>query len=134
MDSLQVDYTNWTDVASKLLDYGQSAIGILSEKIQEAAPYTWELAQRQVVAEAAVNFYGVVGSLIVCILLFAVGIFLMNKVKDDFIIGWCFVPAIIGGFISTIFIIINARLYFLVTSNPDYYTIKRLIEMAGGNL
>ena len=134
MDSLQIDYASWPDVASKLLDYGRSAIGVLSERIQDVSPYTWELAQRQVIVETTVDLYSSLTFFVACVLLFAVGIFFLHKEKDDFIIGWCFVPAIIGGLISTAFVIINARLYFLITSNPDYYTIKRLIEMSVGNL
>jgi len=125
IDSLSI---NWADIANNLLDKGEVAIMSTIAAVKSSAPYIWELTQRQVVAEATINFYASCAFLMASIILFTIGMILIHKKADDFV-GWCLVPGIIVGIASTISTIATGRLYFLIQANPDYYTIQRIIEL-----
>ena len=137
---------NWTEVANNLFHEVSDGFMYLAEKAQEAAPYAWEIAQRQVYAEAITDL--MVSVLILSLAIFG-GMALRRKFwceKDkrkcghydmDWTDNWCLymiggvvAPSILG-LVSGIFTLIYLTIFIRVLINPDYYTILKILEMSG---
>lgn len=138
---------NWAEVADKALEMSKSAMVNLSETIQNIAPKAWEIAMRQVYAEAIVP---PVGSLIV-LLLVSFFVYKYNtqwkptRLKEGKTenISYCHTNAwnayiVVGRWVAAAAITILCFNLYLTLShlgkvliNPEYYGIKKVMELAG---
>lgn len=126
--------TGLAQVLDKIVDKTGEGVMFMVDKIQEVAPYAWEIAMRQVYAEAI--GYVLIPSLFLVVASVALK-WSLNKYKksdrdytsdgDDVRIG-----ASIGvGIVSVGFAIPLTAKLVMVLINPDYYAILKIVEMAG---
>ena len=123
-----------TNTMDRLLDMLSEGVVFIADKIQTVAPEVWAMAQRQVIAEATVDLWIAIVVTVVGIILVLIGVYIYKHANDEEPAIPFFMLGGIGTMAGLIFTIAFARDYFLITTNPDYYTIKRLIEMVSGNL
>ena len=126
--------TNLAQVLDKIVDKTGEGVMFMVEKIQEIAPYAWEIALRQVYAEAI--GYALIPSLFLVVAIVILRWSLKKYERsdrdytsdaDDVRIG----ISIGAGIVSLGFAIPYIAKLVMVLINPNYYAILKIVEMAG---
>ena len=124
---------NWTEMTNNMFHEVSDGFMFLVDKIQEAAPYAWEIAQRQVWAEAISEFALAIMYALVLWFILAKIIKWYNE-EDWWEEGQAIPVYAFGGvaiIISIISVITTSNYLIKVLINPDYYTILKILEMSG---
>lgn len=126
---------NWADVADKALETGASAVAELSELVKGVAPEVWEIAIRQVYADAIGDF---VGCLLPPIVIFLFTFLFREKItscESGFSYenkGCVIIPVVIANVIAallTVMSFFNFSVLVKTLINPSYYAIKLIADM-----
>ncbi len=145
-DTTQV---NLAEVADKALEMGASAISELSELVKGVAPEVWEIAIRQVYADAIADFIMTTLIVVISSVLLYMGYHkwfnpLWSKEKErkstyDMRPSWqegAVTSCIIGVTVPAVALVISSTLWIAfglklikILINPSYYAIKLLADM-----
>ncbi len=123
---------NWAEVADKALETGASAVAELSELVKSVAPEVWEIAIRQVYADAIGNFVGFFTALICVVCVGLLSRKRMTTSLKGYDSGGAEIILIIGGVLSvglTLFTVLTGAVLIKTLINPSYYTIKLITDM-----
>lgn len=130
---------NWAEITNNLFHEVSDGFMFLIDKVQEAMPYAWEIAQKQVWADAITDMIMSVACLVLALGVLKVG----RKIHTDyqatkeysegkeFAFLTCYIGGGLASVVALVFTLVSINILIKVIINPDYYTILKLIEMSG---
>ncbi len=131
MDSTNV---NWVELADKALTMGQSAVSELITLVKTATPEVWEMALRQVYADA-------LGGLVLPLTLLIVMPFISKQCwircsettseGMGFFYGGMGVVSVVGTVVGLVCSAVSLELCIKSLINPNYYALLKIAKIAG---